>query len=97
MQLSTIPVEVVKLYARVDDGDPAETMLLQDVIMPAAMAHVLEYTGLTLEAADKMPQLCIAFLALCVHMYDHRDAEADKAQLNKVFEGILGSNAVNLL
>lgn len=93
MQLSKIPVEVVKMYARVDDDD----VLLQDVIMPAARAHVLEYTGLTEEAADKMPQLAIAFLALCVHMYDHRDMITDKPQLNRVAESILGSNAVNLL
>lgn len=93
MQLSKIPVEVVKMYARVDDDD----VLLQDVIMPAARAHVLEYTGLTAEAADKMPQLAVAFLALCVHMYDHRDMSSDRSQMNRVVESILGSNAVNLM
>ena len=93
MQLSRIPIEVVKMYARVDHDD----VLLQDVILPAARAHVLEYTGLTAEAADEMPQLAVACLALCVHMYDHRDMITDKPQLNQVIESILGSNSVNLL
>ena len=93
MQLSKIPVEVVKMYARVDDDD----VLLEDVILPAAKAHVLEYTGLTAEAADKMPQLSIAVLALCAHMYDHRDMSSDRSQMNRVVESILGSNAVNLM
>lgn len=95
MQLSRIPIEVVKMYARVDGCE--DDVLLQDVILPAARAHVLEYTGLTAEAADEMPQLVIACLALCVHMYDHRDMITDKPQLNQVAESILGSNAVNLL
>lgn len=93
MQLSRIPIEVVKMYARVDTDD----VLLQDVILPAARAHVLEYTGLTVEAADEMPQLAVACLALCTHMYDHRDMITDKPQLNQVIESILGSNSVNLL
>lgn len=93
MQMSQIPIEVVKMYARVDDDD----VLLQDVILPAARAHVLEYTGLTEEEADDMPQLTVACLALCVHMYDHRDMITDKPQLNQVIESILGSNSVNLL
>jgi hypothetical protein len=81
------------MYARVDTDD----VLLQDVILPAARAHVLEYTGLTAEAADEMPQLAVACLALCAHMYDHRDMITDKPQLNQVIESILGSNSVNLL
>ena len=95
MQLSTIPLEVVKLYARVD-GDE-DNLLLEEVILPAARAHVLEYTGLTADAADKMPQLAVACLALCVHMYDHRDMVADRGKMNQVVESILGSNAVNLM
>lgn len=97
MMLSSIPVDVIMQYARIDSSNPEDRALLRDVILPAAQAHVLEYTGLTADAADEKPQLCIACLALCAFMFDHRDMVVEKPQINQVVDSILGSNAVNLM
>lgn len=95
MRLSDVDLDTFKAYARVD-GDQ-DDVLITDVILPAARGHVLAYTGLDIPEADEIADLSIACLALCVHMYDHRDTVDDKTQLNHVIESILGAHSVNLV
>ena len=67
------------------------------MIMPAAVAHICDYTSLTTEELDKHEDITIAFLALCQHMYDNRTFAVDCKEANKVIESILGLHDHNLV
>ena len=95
MKLSEITAQLVKRYAHIDGNEDDE--LIEQVILPAARAYVLSYTGQTADAADEIPDLAVACLALSCHQYDHRDMSEDKAQINAVMDGILGMHALNYL
>ena len=95
MKLSEITAQLVKRYAHIDGNEDDE--LIEQVILPAARAYVLSYTGQTAETADEIPDLAVACLALSCHLYDHRDMSEDKAQINAVMDGILGMHALNYL
>lgn len=95
MRLSDVGLALVKQYARIDGNE--DDLLIEQVILPAARAYVLSYTGQTAEDADSIPDMAIACLALCCHLYDHRDMAADKTQISRVMDSILGMHAVNYL
>lgn len=94
MWLSELDAKTVKAFARIDTDDDA---LIEGIFLPAARAHVLAYTGLSIYEADEKPDLAAAALALCSHLYDHRDAVADKSQMDCVIESFLGAHSVNLV
>lgn len=93
--MSKIGLSLVKQYARIEGEE--DDQLIEQVLLPAARGYVLSYTGQTAEAADELPELAIACLAVCCHMYDHRDAIGDRAQIDQVLDSLLGLHAVNLL
>lgn len=95
MLLSELDVATVKRYARiyVEDDD----QMISDVILPAAQEYVLQHTGLTMPEADTHPDLAVACLVLCVHMYDQRSAEVGTGNVNQVLDAILSRYAVNYL
>ena len=45
MTIREVTVEQVKQYAIIDHNE--DDALIRDILMPAAKAHIMEYTGLT--------------------------------------------------
>ena len=95
MKLSDVDAYTCRQYARIDDAD--EEVLIEQVLLPAARGHVLGYTGLSEEDADRHPDLALACIALVSYLYDHRDLVADRAQLSPVLDSLLGMHAVNYI
>ena len=95
MKLSDVDAYTCRLYARIDDGE--EEVLIEHVLLPAARGHVLGYTGLSEDDADRHPDLALACIALVSYLYDHRDLVADRAQLSPVLDSLLGMHAVNYI
>ena len=88
-------VDTVKSWGRIEtDDDDAE---IRDVIMPAARERVYEYTGLVKERADEMDSLTMAYIALCVFLYDNRTLNIINDKHNVVIQGFLDAHRVNLL
>ena len=95
MKLSDVDAYTCRQYARIDDGE--EETLIEHVLLPAARGHVLGYTGLSADDADRHPDLALACIALVSYLYDHRDLVADRSQLSPVLDSLLGMHAVNYL
>ena len=95
MLLSEITLDLAKQYARVyDDGDDR---MIEDVIIPAAKQHILDFTGLSREQAEVLPDITLACLALCTYMYDNRSMTVDGGQIGRVMSSLLGKYSRNLL
>ena len=95
MKISELTAETVKQYARVRTND--DDAFIEGIIMPAAKAYILSYTGLTATELDAHEELTLADLALCVHYYDNRDTMADNDKTNVIVENILGMFSKNLV
>jgi uncharacterized phage protein (predicted DNA packaging) len=94
MKLSTITLDVVKEYLRIDhDVDDALLM----AILNAARSYVLHYTGLEADEADDYNDLVVACLVVCADMYDNRTMSAENAAENKVATSIMNLHARNLV
>lgn len=95
MKMGDVTVDTVKSWGRIEtDADDAE---IRDVIMPAARERVYEYTGLVKERADEMDSLTMAYIALCVFLYDNRTMNIINDKHNAVIQGFLDAHRVNLL
>lgn len=93
MKFSEVTTEDVANFLRLDnDGD----YLLGEII-PAAKQYIVSYTGQDEKALDECPDVTIAMMVLCQDMYDNRSMYADRTNVNKVIETILGMYRVNLL
>ena len=95
MRISEVTPETVKLHARVETDD--EDAVIEGVYMPAALAHLLGFTGMTEEEADRRPDMTLAYLALVAHMIDHRGLLEDGGQMSRVAEAVIGKYDGNLL
>nr|DAQ76243.1 MAG TPA: hypothetical protein [Bacteriophage sp.] len=95
LKINEVTVDTVKSWGRIEtDYDDVE---IRDVIMPAARERVYEYTGLTKERADEMDSLTMAYIALCVFLYDNRTLNIINDKHNAVIQGFLDAHRVNLL
>lgn len=95
MKINEVTVDTIKSWGRIEtDYDDVE---IRDVIMPAARERVYEYTGLTKEQADEMDSLTMAYIALCVFLYDNRTLNVINDKHNAVIQGFLDAHRVNLL
>jgi hypothetical protein len=92
MQLSKVPLDVVKKYIGCRNEDDDTVQLYWD----AAKAKVLSYTGLTLEQADKHEDITISTLVIAANMYIYRDADV-ALKTNPTALDVLNMHSVNLL
>lgn len=95
MKLHEIDLAMVKAHARVT-GD-WEDGLIEGVYMPAAMQHILAYTGMTAAEADAREDIPLAYLALVTHLIDNRGLMEDAGHLSDVMASILGKYCRHML
>lgn len=68
-----------------------------EMMIKASVEFVKSYTGLTEEELDIHEDITIAVLMLVADMYDNRQMQIDKNNLNHTADVILGMHSVNLL
>lgn len=96
MKVSDLKGADVCLFCKIDD-DAADKELIDKLFLPAAKAHIQEYTGLTSEEMDTHADLPIAVCVLCSHMYDNRSIEVNSDKVNQVVMDIIGKYDKNLI
>ena len=95
MKISEVTVDLIKKYAVIDIDDDDE--LIKEVFMPAAKAHIMEYTGLDFDKIDNLDSLTAAYIALCAFLYDNRSMSIVNDKQNAVIQSFLDAHCVNLI
>lgn len=99
MMIPEVQVDTVAGYCRIDlPLDDTDKNVLENIIMPAAKAHMVTYTGQKEEELDKHAELTVVYLALCSFLYDNRSlgAVTDQKQNDLVASFLDGYN-LNLM
>ena len=92
MKVSTITVDDIANYIRLQEIDEADKKLLT-ALMTIAKKFITENTGV--KDLDEYDDFIIVVFILCQDMYDNRTLYVDKSNLNKVVETILGMHSQN--
>lgn len=71
MTISELTSAMVKDFCGISDDDSDD--IVGTLIIPAAKAYIIGYTGLTQEEIDEHDDLATAFCVLCNDMYTQRD------------------------
>ena len=95
MKISEITAGDVEEFIRLEPGSYSKQMMA--AIMKAAESYILDYTGLSKEAADEKEDFYIAYMVLCQDMFDNRTMYVEKKNVNKVVESVLAMHCINLL
>ena len=95
MKLSQITAERAFHFARAENQE--ELALFEEVLLPAASAYLQDYTGLTVEDLEGMPDAALACLVLCSFLYDNRSMVVENSRVNRVLESCLDAHRRNLL
>lgn len=95
MKLSDLTTKQAAAHAVVQESDPDYELL--PGYLDAAKAHVLSYTGLTQEEADKRPDLAVAALILTADMVRNKEATVENDKVNQVLASFLDAHRFNLL
>ena len=93
MKISEVTVDIIKQYGVIDNED--DDNLIETVFMPSAKAHIADYTGLNIEGIEE--SLTMAYIALCVFLYDNRSMNIINDKQNAVIQSFLDSHCVNLV
>ena len=93
IQLSDICRQIRTEEEYLDEGDIFHLEMLKQ----AAMSYVRGYTGLTDEQIDSHEDITAAVLVLISDMYDNRQMNVDRANVNRVVDTILGMYCENLV
>jgi len=92
MKVSTITVDDIANYIRLQEVDEADKKLLT-ALMTIAKKFITENTGV--KDLDEFDDFIIVVFILCQDMYDNRTLYVDKNNINKVVETILGMHSQN--
>lgn len=93
IQLSDICRQIRVEEEYLDEGD----MVYLEMLKQAAMSYVRGYTGLNDEQIDSHEDITAAVLVLISDMYDNRQMNVDRANVNRVVDTILGMYCENLV
>lgn len=97
-KMSEITIENVKNYLVLESGDTDEQDdNLLSMFLASAKSYILNYTGLTIEEADKKLDLAYATLIVTASMYEDRELYRKDNDLSRLLEHILGMHSINLL
>lgn len=94
MKISEVSVEDIKRYIHITDNE--DDALIGNCI-EAARSYILDYTALTAEEADKIPNLVYALYCICSDMYNVRDMTVQADKINRMAQCILNMHRRNLV
>lgn len=95
MTIGNVTLDTIKSWGRIETDE--DDTVIQSLIMPAARARIYEYTGLEPDDADSLDSLGMAYVALCVFLYDNRSLDILSDKQNAVVQGFLDAHRVNLM
>ena len=95
MTIDSVSVDTVKEFGIIDHDDDDE--IIEKLIMPAATTRVLNYTGMSEEEILLRDDIALAFVALCVFMYENRSFGIQTDKENRVIADILDGHRQNLV
>ena len=95
MTIDKVTLDTVKSWGRIETDE--DDVVIQDLIMPAARERICAYTGLPPDEADSLDSLGMAYVALCVFLYDNRSLDILSDKQNAVVQGFLDAHRVNLM
>lgn len=97
MKFTEVTIKQIKTYTRVEHDEEDD---LFQVILDGARSHIRNYTGLTDERLDKLPDTVIALYVISTEMYENRTGtryDGKSGKMNELLDRILGTHSVNLL
>ena len=94
MKISEVSVEDIKRYIHITDNE--DDALIGNCI-EAAKSYILDYTALTAEEADEIPNLVYALYCICSDMYNVRDMTVTADKVNRMAQCILDMHRRNLV
>ncbi len=94
MKISEVKLSLIKDHCGISDSDSDE---LLEVYKAAAIKQIIDYTGLSAEEADKLPDLVYPFLAIIGDMYNSRTMIVDNDKLNPMAVQIMNLHCRNFL
>lgn len=96
MKISELTAAMVKDYCGISDDDSDD--IINNMLMPAAKAYIIGYTGLTTEQLDEHDDLATAFCILVNDMFTSREYTlSSHKQVAPAVKTILSMYAVNNL
>lgn len=96
MKISELTAQMVKDYSGISDEDSDD--IITNMLMPAAKAYIMGYTGLTVEQLDEHDDLAAAFCILVNDMFTNREYTlSSHKQVAPAVKTILSMYAVNNL
>lgn len=95
MKISSVTCTDIKSWGHIEIDDDDND--IEFIIMPSAKARLCDYTGLTEAELDERESLTMAYLALCVFLYDNRSLSIVNDKQNAVIESFLDAHRMNLL
>ncbi|MBB6622565.1 phage gp6-like head-tail connector protein [Clostridium gasigenes] len=93
MKISHISTDTIKTFCKIDSKDDDE---LLPIFKTAAINYIKKYTGYKL-VFDECEEFAFAYLVLINEMSNNRSATVTEDKINKLLEGILSMNCMNLL
>lgn len=94
MKISEVTAEDIKRYIHITDNE--DDALIGNCI-EAARSYILDYTALTAEEADGIPNLVYALYCICSDMYNVRDMTVQADKINRMAQCILDMHRRNLV
>lgn len=96
MKVSELTITDLMEYAH-EYSDDAETTKLFTAILMASKSFIKNYTGLSEEQIDTLPDLTIALKIIANELYDNRAMNVQNDKINPTVKMILDMHSVNLL
>lgn len=96
MKVSELTISDLMEYAH-EYSDDAETAKLFTTILMASKSFIKNYTGLSEEQIDTLPDLTIAVKIIANELYDNRAITVQNDKINPTVKMILDMHSVNLL
>ena len=94
MILSQLTANDLANYLRLEQDDDAALLA---GILAAAQSAVLNYTGVTAEEADALPELALAALVVGADLYERRTMQVDNNNINLTARGLMDLHRSNLI
>lgn len=94
MKISEVTAEDIKHFLHITDN---EDDALIGCCIESAKSYILDYTALTAQEADEIPNLVYALYCICSDMYNVRDMTVTADKVNRMAKCIIDMHRRNLV
>ena len=94
MKISEVTAEDIKHFLHITDNED-DTLI--GCCIESVKSYILDYTALTAEEADEIPNLIYALYCICSDMYNVRDMTVTADKVNRTAQCIMNMHRRNLV